>query len=44
MVKKENYFEGGTKSLEKSYKKSLFISKSLAEGVENNVLVINYNL
>ena len=28
MVKKEKYFEGGTKFLEKSYKKSLFISKS----------------
>ena len=32
MVKKEKYFEGGTKILEKSYRKSLFISKFLAKG------------
>ena len=31
MLKKEKYFEGGTKILEKSYEKSLFISKSLAK-------------
>ena len=34
MVKKEKYFEGGTKILEKSYKKSLFISISLAKPVD----------
>jgi len=33
MVKKEKYFEGGTKILEKSYKKSLLISISLAKPV-----------
>ena len=33
MVKIEKYFEGGSKILAKSYKKSLFISKYLANGV-----------
>ena len=39
MVKKEKYFEGGTKILEKSYKKSLFISISLAKPVSHTVYI-----
>jgi len=34
MVKKEKYFEGGKKILQKSNKKSLFISKSLPKLVD----------
>jgi len=33
MLKKEKYFEGGTKILENSYGKSLFISKCSAKSV-----------
>ena len=32
----KEYFEGGTKILEKYYRKGLFISKSLENGVEND--------